>query len=97
MLRQSIFLLALITASGLFAQTTQVAHACPMCKVANETDAYLPRAYMYSILFMLGMPATICASLGVGLYRLNQKESAGLEAIEQSARGTFADTDPQAE
>ena len=23
----------------LFAQTTQVAHACPMCKVANETDA----------------------------------------------------------
>ena len=44
--------------------------ACPMCKVAQEDAedpavAARPRAYMYSILFMLSMPATLFTFFGV--------------------------------
>lgn len=53
----------LVAAVLLFAAAP--AAACPMCKAANEApqtesgvDADLrPRAYMYSIFFMMGMPA----------------------------------------
>ncbi len=91
MLRKLVLLLALMIASGLFAQTTNIAHACPMCQVATEADAHLPRAYMYSILFMLAMPATMFAGFGIGLYRLNRKENAGLPALEQFARDAADD------
>ena len=37
----------------------QTADACPNCKVANEDDDRKPRAYMYSILFMLAMPTMV--------------------------------------
>ena len=47
--------------------------ACPMCQLAAETDDRLPRAYMYSILFMLCVPATIATGFGIGLYRLSKK------------------------
>ena len=46
-----------------------------MCKAAAEQDDKQPKAYMYSILFMLGMPAVIFGSFGYGLYRMNQRES----------------------
>ena len=55
-----------------------------MCKLANEsgqdetcgiTNAR-PRAYMYSILFMLSMPATLTAGFGFGFYRLWKKGQA---------------------
>jgi hypothetical protein len=49
------------------------ASACPMCKLANESDARLPRAYMYSILFMLGMPATVFSGFSIGFWRLSRK------------------------
>jgi hypothetical protein len=62
--------LAAVLALSPFVCATPV-RACPMCQVANETgqgdeecvvrDAR-PRAYMYSILFMLSMPAT-CAMM----------------------------------
>ena len=52
----------------------QLAEACPMCKAANETDDNLPRAYMYSILFMLAIPATLFTGFGIGIYRLNKRE-----------------------
>ncbi len=35
--------------------SVQQASACPMCKAANEEDDAKPRAYMYSILFMLAV------------------------------------------
>ena len=52
--------------------------ACPMCQVANEDDTNKaamarPRAYMYSILFMLAMPATIFTAFGVSFYQLSKK------------------------
>lgn len=56
------------------------AYGCPNCKLANESDSALPRAYMYSILFMIGMPATIFTGFGISFYRLSRK--AQLEADE---------------
>lgn len=54
--------------------------ACPMCKYANEADQKKedfnrrPQAYMYSILFMLAMPATIFTAFGVSFYRMSRGE-----------------------
>jgi hypothetical protein len=71
----ALFLLAAIVATFDFQPST----ACPMCAAANEseqTDAQ-PRAYMYSILFMLAMPVTISTVFGVSFYRLSrQRDSA---------------------
>jgi len=49
--------------------------ACPMCKAAAEQDENQPKAYMYSILFMLSMPAVIFGSFGYGIYRMNRREN----------------------
>ena len=48
--------------------------ACPGCKTANETDSRRPTAYMYSILFMLGMPATVFSCFGIAFYRMSRRE-----------------------
>lgn len=48
--------------AGLLTLTSEL-QACPMCKMALETDDPQPRAYMTSILFMLGMMGTV--SIGV--------------------------------
>ncbi|MBS0261661.1 MAG: hypothetical protein JSS02_06850 [Planctomycetes bacterium] len=40
------------------------AEACPMCSQSIAEDDSLPRAFMYSILFMLGMPATVLCGIG---------------------------------
>jgi hypothetical protein len=59
------------------------AQACPMCKYANEScdnDAVRnarPRAYMYSILFMLAVPATLFTGYGFGFYRLHKQQQLG--------------------
>lgn len=53
--------------------------ACPMCAEANKTEKNRPKAYMYSILFMLSMPALIFTGFGVGFYRLHRKQAEGLE------------------
>ncbi|MAT16896.1 MAG: hypothetical protein CMJ46_16675 [Planctomyces sp.] len=50
-----------------------VASACPMCKEANETESALPKAYMYSILFMISMPAIIFTGFGVKFYQLTRE------------------------
>lgn len=47
--------------------------ACPGCKTANETEDRRPRAYMYSILFMLGMPATVFTGFGIAFYRISRR------------------------
>lgn len=53
--------------------TADVASACPMCKAAAEADPRLPRAFMASILFMLGMPFMLLTCFGVGFYRLSKQ------------------------
>ena len=50
------------------------AAACPSCKNANETDSLRPRAYMYSILFMLAMPATVFTCFGIAFYRMSKNQ-----------------------
>jgi len=73
--------LAMLSASGLVSSEVQ---ACPGCKNANETDSLRPRAYMYSILFMLGMPATVFTGFGIAFYRMSRRSM--LEQQEQLAR-----------
>jgi hypothetical protein len=40
------------------------AQACPMCSLSIAEEDMLPKAYMYSILFMLGMPMTVFCGIG---------------------------------
>jgi hypothetical protein len=56
-----------------------------MCKLANETDARLPMAYMYSILFMLGTPATVLTGFGIGFYRLSRQAARMQQAAGEPA------------
>ena len=47
--------------------------ACPMCKVAAESASRQPRAYMFSILFMMGMPMMLTTGFGIAFYRLSRQ------------------------
>lgn len=50
------------------------AAACPMCQAAKDSAGeQVARAYMYSILFMLAMPATVLTGFGIGFYRLSKR------------------------
>jgi hypothetical protein len=57
----------------------QQASACPMCKVANEEDDARPKAYMYSIIFMLSVPAVMVAGITGVLFSMHRKEQKVLE------------------
>jgi len=76
---RTVTLLAVLLACGMTAGT---AEACPSCKAANEANTRLPLAYQASILFMLGVPATLITGLGVMLYRLNKAQVLAMEAFE---------------
>jgi len=71
---------------GLFVALTFVlagaveARACPMCKLALETDDPQPRAYMLSILFLLGMIGSMFAAVIGLLVWLSRRERLELEA-----------------
>jgi hypothetical protein len=79
-------LILLALTGGFFAAGPMVssADACPMCKYANEDGSEdgaatsvanrRPRAYMYSILFMMSMPATLAAGFGFSFYRMWKKQ-----------------------
>ena len=54
--------------------------ACPMCKFALESDDPLPRAYMISILFMLGAIGSVVAGLIAFLCWLSKHEQAAMNA-----------------
>jgi uncharacterized membrane protein len=56
------------------------AWACPMCKYALETDAPEPKAYMISILFMMGMITALFVSVGVLLWWVAKQEKMALTA-----------------
>lgn len=79
MLRRLLF--AFMTSLGLIlgGPVSDTAVACPMCKTASEDDEekqnVRPRAYMYSILFMLAVPATIATGFGIGFWRLSKKRA----------------------
>jgi len=66
--------------AAVFAVATPTASACPMCKLANESKQNCeevnrrPQAYMYSILFMLSMPATLLSGFAFGFYRLWKRQ-----------------------
>ncbi|WP_437223164.1 hypothetical protein SH661x_003101 [Planctomicrobium sp. SH661] len=71
--------LGIVLLSGLVAAPS--VQACPMCKAALENNedpavAARPKAYMYSILFMLSMPATLATLFGVSFYRLSRQQQA---------------------
>ena len=72
-MRTRTWILTVIAGALLCLSTASPASACPMCKLANESDSRLPTAYMYSILFMLGMPATVLSGFSVGFWRLSRK------------------------
>lgn len=57
----------LLIAFALLAIAAPAAEACPMCNQSIANENSLPRAYMYSILFMLGMPATVFSGFGIFL------------------------------
>lgn len=69
MLRHSLrWILRTSAALTLFVALAQAASACPMCNQSIAEEDKLPRAYMVSILFMLGMPATIFTTAGLAIY-----------------------------
>jgi hypothetical protein len=68
-----------LTAALLFAATATDALACPLCKIANENTDERPRAYMLSILFMLGMMGTVSSGVGGLIGWVNKQERKQLE------------------
>jgi len=50
---------------SLFAAAAQ---ACPMCSQSISEESLLPHAYMYSIIFMLAMPATVFTGFGTMIF-----------------------------
>ncbi len=87
-MRTRTWMLTLIAGLLLCLSAAKPASACPMCKLANESDNRLPRAYMYSILFMIGMPMTVLSGFSIGFWRLSRKAAQlQREAMEQSVAG----------
>jgi hypothetical protein len=66
------------------------ASACPMCKLASESSSRQPRAYMYSILFMMGMPMMLTSGFGIAFYRLS-RQAARMQQAEAAAAAETAD------
>jgi hypothetical protein len=64
--------------ASLAGDAVKQASACPMCKAATEEDDAKPRAYMYSILFMLAVPGTMVGGMAARLILLSRRESATL-------------------
>jgi hypothetical protein len=86
--RTRMWMLAIVAGLFFCLMTATPASACPMCKLATESDSRLPMAYMYSILFMMGMPATIMTGFGLGFWRLSRKAARmQQEASEQAIAG----------
>ncbi len=77
MFRQS-FVRGLSLAALLLASANS-AWACPMCKLALETDDPQPRAYMISILFMMGMIFTMFGLVGALVMWISRQERRRLE------------------
>ena len=81
-LRRTATLLLAMLGLLLTGPLTASALACPMCKIANEEDDPKPRAYMYSILFMLAVPGTMVGGMTVGLVMMGRREG---QDVDESA------------
>lgn len=77
----------------LSAPATSTALACPMCKAANEEDDAKPRAYMYSILFMLTVPATLVSGVTFSLFKMSRNEAEALRDAGLSDEESDGDSD----
>ena len=66
----------LLLVIGLVLSGPAAAHACPNCREGLSGEERLPQAYMYSILYMLSMPAMLFAGFGLGFYRLAKRSQA---------------------
>ena len=85
----------LVLAALVLGTAAETAQACPSCKTANETDSRRPTAYMYSILFMMSMPAVVLTGFGIGFYRMSRRHRAALDARYSDEFGPrFDDTEP---
>ena len=69
-----------LTVAMLLVAQSSNAWACPMCKYALETDAPEPKAYMISILFMMGMISALFLSVGGLLWWVSKQEKLALSA-----------------
>lgn len=69
---------AIAFCANLVSGSLQQASACPMCKAVTEEDDAKPRAYMYSILFMLAVPGTMVGGMVARLVALSRRETASL-------------------
>lgn len=83
---RKLLLALVITAAVTLGPAASSLQACPMCAEANKTEENRPKAYMYSILFMLTMPALIFTGFGVGLYRLHRKQAAMENELDDECR-----------
>ena len=72
--------IAVLLAALTLGPAADVAQACPSCKTANETDSRRPQAYMYSILFMISMPAIVLTGFSIGFYRMSRRQRTALDA-----------------
>ena len=54
------------------------AQACPMCSQSIAEENLLPHAYMYSIIFMLSMPAAVFTGIGTFIFFQFRKAAAAL-------------------
>ena len=75
------WLMVAILAGAFSLGAAETASACPMCKAAITTSDRRPRAFMYSILFMLAMPATIFTGFSIGFYRLSRQRDVDNAAL----------------
>lgn len=57
-----------------------IAQACPMCSQSIAEEDLLPHAYMYSIIFMLTMPAVVFTGIGGFIFFQIRKAQSALPA-----------------
>jgi hypothetical protein len=73
------FVCAALCGMSLYAAAAQ---ACPMCSQSIAEESLLPHAYMYSIIFMLAMPATVFTGFGTMIFlkfrKFNAEQQVGI-------------------
>jgi hypothetical protein len=79
---------------SLFAAAAQ---ACPMCSQSIAEESLLPHAYMYSIIFMLAMPATVFTGFGTAIFlkyrKFNAQQQIGIAGDDLVARRVEPDSE----
>ncbi len=80
---------------------SSAAHACPMCSQSIAEENLLPHAYMYSIIFMLAMPATVFTGFGTMIFlkfrRFNAQQQICIVGDDLVPGPTEIPSDPLAE